>query len=124
MAWLLIIFIQSSLPAVELPPVEWISADKLVHAGVFGLLTFLCYISIIHFRTENFLTGSPVFWSAAICIVYGASDEFHQYFVPNRSAEVQDWLADVFGVVVAAFIIFYFLKHRYSLFKKEMPKEA
>jgi len=56
--------------------------------------------------------------------VYGATDEFHQYFVPNRSAEVQDWLADIFGAVIAAFIIYYFLKHRYSLFKKEIPNEA
>jgi VanZ family protein len=56
--------------------------------------------------------------------VYGATDEFHQYFVPNRSAEVQDWLADVLGAVIAAIVINYFLKHRYSLFKKEIPKEA
>lgn len=84
----------------------------------------LCYISIIHIRSENFLTKTPVLWSALICIVYGATDEFHQYFVPNRSAEVQDWLADIFGAVIAAFIIYYFLKNRYSLFKKEIPNEV
>jgi VanZ family protein len=35
--------------------------------------------------------------------VYGASDEFHQRFVPGRTADVLDWLADSLGA--CAFVI-------------------
>ena len=36
---------------------------------------------------------------------YGASDEWHQSFVPSRSAEVADWMTDTLGAgfMVAAY---------------------
>src|SRR5204862_2943433 len=33
---------------------------------------------------------------------YGASDEMHQGFVPEREADVNDWLADTTGAVCGA----------------------
>ncbi len=122
--WLLLIFIQSSFTAVALPKVEFISADKIVHMGVFGLLTFLCYISLIHIEKPNMFSASPLMWSLIICIVYGASDEFHQYFVPNRSSEVQDWLADILGTIIAVLIIKYYLKNKYTLFGRRLANES
>lgn len=121
-AWLLVIFIQSSFSALTLPPVEIISIDKVVHMGVFGLLMFLCYISIVHLQKQNIFSEKPLMWSAIFCIVYGASDEFHQMFVLNRSAEVQDWVADVLGVIIACLIINYFLKKKFLLFKGSIAK--
>lgn len=32
--------------------------------------------------------------------IYGMTDELHQMFVPGRSPDVLDWLADVFGLFV------------------------
>ncbi len=32
-----------------------------------------------------------------LCVAYGASDEFHQKFVPNRFADVSDVLSDSVG---------------------------
>lgn len=116
--WALTIFIQSSFPSVSLPEVEYISVDKVIHMGIFGLLTALCYISLIHLNKENFLTKSPLSWSVIFGILYGASDEIHQYFVPNRSSEVQDWIADVIGVIIAGLVIHYYLKNRFKLFQK------
>jgi len=37
--------------------------------------------------------------SFLFCLAYGGSDEFHQYFTPNRSCEWLDFLADAIGVV-------------------------
>ena len=119
MAWLLIIFIQSSFPAVELPKVEFFSADKIVHMGVFGLLAALCFISLIHIQKENLFTGSAYLWTGIITILYGASDEIHQYFVPNRSSELQDWLADIAGIIIMLALIKLFLSKKMRLFKKE-----
>jgi VanZ family protein len=116
--WSLTIFIQSSFPSVSLPDVEYISVDKVIHMGVFGLLTALCYISLVHLRRENIFSDSPLKWSLIFGILYGASDEIHQFYVPNRSAEVHDWAADVLGVIIACLIINYFLRKKYSLFQR------
>jgi len=117
--WMLIIFVQSSFPSIELPKVEFISTDKLIHMGVFGLLTALCYVSLIHIEKENMFSSKPFLWSFIICSLYGASDEIHQYFVPNRSSEIQDWLADVAGAIIMVLVIKYFLRKKYILFRRE-----
>lgn len=36
----------------------------------------------------------------AITAGYGLSDEFHQWFVPGRSADLADWYADMTGAVI------------------------
>jgi VanZ family protein len=48
--------------------------------------------------------------------LYGASDEFHQYFVPNRDCEFWDWLADFGGAVIMAMLIKYYLSKKFKLF--------
>jgi len=49
-------------------------------------------------------SGVPIFkaaiWALAICIVYAATDEIHQMFVPGRYAQVKDVLIDSVGAVV------------------------
>lgn len=115
---MVIIFVQSSFPSISLPEVEIISADKLIHMGVYGLLAALCYISLIHLSRKNTLSNSPFSWSLVITSLYGITDELHQYYVPNRSSELQDWLADFAGAVVAVLIIKYFLQNKYNLFKR------
>lgn len=114
--WLIAIFVESSFPSTAFPKVEIFNADKIVHVGVYGLLAFLCYISLIHQRKFKSFYSNPFIWSLFICTLYGASDEFHQYFVPNRSCEFWDWIADFFGVILAILLIKYFLEKRYKLF--------
>jgi VanZ family protein len=46
-------------------------------------------------------------WQAATATVilvsaYGASDEWHQLFVPMRSADVQDWMTDTLAGAMGA----------------------
>lgn len=52
-------------------------------------------------------------WTAvALGVLYGASDEIHQFFVPGRSSDVRDWLADALGVLAGVFIYRTFLSWR------------
>ena len=37
-----------------------------------------------------------------IAVAYGASDEWHQSFVPGRSPDVADWFADAAGALAGA----------------------
>ncbi len=41
-------------------------------------------------------------WAGLTTSAYGASDEFHQRFVPNRTCDVADRVADTFGGFLAA----------------------
>lgn len=65
-------------------------------------------------------------WLAiVISAVYGASDEFHQYFVPTRSCDAADWAADVLGSIVGAFLFAtynYWALKRYLALKERMEK--
>lgn len=66
--------------------------DKVVHFAVYGLLaTLVCRLG----------RGRPAAVGAFIATAaFGAADEWHQSFVPGRSAELADWFADALGAAV------------------------
>lgn len=117
--WLIVIFIESSIPSTEYPRIEIWSADKLLHMGVFGLLTLLCYISLLHQERFPFFVKHALLLSLIIASIYGASDEFHQYFIPNRDCEFWDWLSDFGGTVIAVMFIKYYLSRKFNIFKSK-----
>jgi VanZ family protein len=91
----------SSQPAPESVP-KIAHLDKLLHAGAYALLSMLFFRA---YRTTRYRdrTNYIVIFSILSAGLYGISDELHQYFVPYRSAEVQDALADIIGSAVGAF---------------------
>lgn len=120
--WLIIIFFESSFPADTYPKIEIWSADKIVHMGVYGILAALCYISLIHLEKFSFLARNALVMTIIICSLYGVTDEFHQYFIPNRDCEFWDWLADFAGIIIMLLLIKYYLSKKYDLFKSnEIP---
>lgn len=77
-------------------------SDKLIHFGVFGLLCLM-----ICWTLSSVTIGNKWIYKIILAIgitsLYGASDEIHQLFTPNRSVEILDWLADTLGAVTAGF---------------------
>ena len=70
--------------------------DKVVHFAVYGLLgTLAC-------RPARTWRGAVL--AVVVTSAFGASDEWHQSFVPGRSAEVADWVADTAGAACAALL--------------------
>jgi VanZ family protein len=114
--WLVVIFIESSFPATVYPKIEIWSSDKLVHIAVYGLLAALCYISLVHQKKFPILAKNAFLITVLIVSLYGATDEFHQYFVPNRDCEFWDWLADFIGAVVMIILIKYYLVKKLKIF--------
>lgn len=111
-AYCVLIFVQSSseLP-VELPAIEHV--DKVLHVGGYGLLGILFY------RAYRSRWPSASGWTMANASLlsaafYGMTDEIHQYFVPGRSADPWDWLADTIGAMlgVAAYHALLYLQSR------------
>ena len=68
--------------------------DKVTHFFIYGLLATLTL------RWLGSRRWAP--WLAiAVVSLFGASDEWHQSFVPGRSCEVADWVADTLGAALA-----------------------
>lgn len=104
-----ILFILTSLPtglAIETRDVS----DKLLHFGAYGLLSLLLFLNL-HFQNKfQLLKKYPAILTVLIASFYGLLDEIHQMFVPGRSAEFLDWMADFSGSVLAVFITSFILK--------------
>ena len=90
----------------QLPPLPLLhhlpGSDKIVHAGWFFLLGLLAY------RAARSGEGWPRRRTTLVLILgallWGISDEAHQFFVPGRDVEAADVAADVAGAAVAAVI--------------------
>lgn len=99
-----VIFWLSSFPRFEFVPDRWqIEPVSLtVHALEYGLLAALLWRAAQ--RTPALSCWS---WQASLLItlLYAASDEVHQAFVPGRYADVRDWLADAAGAAVAVWLL-------------------
>ena len=51
-----------------------------------------------------------VWFVVGLVALYGVLDEFHQYFVPGRSVEFYDALADATGGLLGAWSMYYLVK--------------
>lgn len=104
----LVLFIATSLPASNMPSVSY--NDKLVHFLAFSGLGFLLTLTFMLQEKYPELRGYALLASVVIASLYAALDEFHQSFIPGRSAEFLDWIADFTGAVTGAVICTVFAK--------------
>ena len=91
------IFFVSSLHQAPLPPGL---PDKPAHAIAYTGLGFLIARALAGGLPPR-LTRREVVLGLVIAISYAASDEFHQRFVPGRSADIADVSADAIGSAIA-----------------------
>lgn len=99
---MLAIFMTSSLESV--PPVPGRFADKIVHFVAYALLG-ACVLRGLTDRVLANATGTRAFQAWGLSALYGASDEWHQSFVPGRTAAFDDWLADAAGAAAAVIVV-------------------
>jgi VanZ family protein len=97
--WACLIFTLSSLPggSLRLPPIP--CADKLAHAGVYGVFA----LALLRALRRGTSWPAPLLCAVTLgaALVYGISDELHQSFVPGRSVEALDVAADAAGATLA-----------------------
>lgn len=114
-AWLLFTTILLVLPGSAFPEETWLSKiqfDKIVHIGLFAVMVWL-------FCRGHYQSGKPrrtlhwLFINVAVnAVLYGITMEFVQkYFIPNRSFDSGDIVADVAGALIGyGFSYFIYLK--------------
>jgi hypothetical protein len=117
------IFCLSSIPGDGLPPMpldisflpEFLAnnPDKIAHAIMYGILGWLSLRAVA--RGANVAFPLAAILAFFIASTYGATDEFHQMFVPKRSSTVGDWIADSIGSFLTIAIL-------YPIYSKQRSK--
>ncbi len=96
--WCAFIFVLSSVPGNHYPQVSWAFADKAVHIGLYF---WLGVFAVYYCKSQ----GRGVLSAWAFGVLFGATDEIHQIWVPRRTASFADLFADAFGVGLAVLLI-------------------
>jgi VanZ family protein len=108
---MIIIFVQSSIGSIKLPDLEFELEDKIVHFLVFGILGILMARGLRNSGNKT-IKDHYLSITTLICILYGASDEIHQYFVPGRDSSYGDWIADILGILIMVWVYHLYVSHQ------------
>jgi VanZ family protein len=98
--WAALILILTSIPGSHLPALPFRNFDKIVHFAIYGVLGWL--------SARAGSSGSRITAAALAALVliscFGAFDEWHQQFIPQRSMELLDWATDTMGAAIGVIL--------------------
>jgi VanZ family protein len=98
-------------PATGLPKIKLISiphADKLIHFGMFGILTTIFLFESYFNKTK---LSKAVRFLLITTIIFSLVSEYIQYaFVSGRSGNIYDATADIVGVFVGLAVFTFILQ--------------
>jgi hypothetical protein len=97
-AYLLAIFVGSSRSDISIPGGM---SDKLAHGIAYAGLSAVVVWALVDGDWRR-IRLRTVLQATAVCAAYGLTDEMHQLFVPRRSFDWFDILADAVGATAAA----------------------
>ncbi len=111
LAWAALIFWASSQPnPFPFVPKSFWEHDKIVHACAYAVLGALVLGALARAR----IAWRAIALAALVTTAYGASDEWHQSYVPNRDADPRDLAADAAGSIAGAAVAALILRARRS----------
>ena len=103
-AWatMVLIFVLSSMSG--LGPIPGGVDDGVAHALQYAVLAALLLRGLAGALWRGVKVRAAAL-AVLLATLYGVTDEAHQWFVPGRTAEVTDLVADALGAAVAAGVI-------------------
>lgn len=105
--WMIVIFFFSSLPGSENPSgptLLYYLERKGAHVTEYAILMLLAmrFASLLFPRIS---LRKILLMAGAFSILYGATDEWHQSFVPYRGAKMSDVMIDGLGILLSGSLI-------------------
>ncbi len=88
--------------------------DKISHLCLFGLLTLAANISF-KFKTIQYL-NRRMYLGTLLVTIFVIIEELSQYFIPSRTLDIYDFMADIIGIVIFTLISYWLriqVKHDY-----------
>jgi VanZ family protein len=102
--WLVISTVLLTLPGSDLPKEDWlgkIGFDKWVHIGMFSIMVVLWCRAMLRVYKEGKQLKNTFLLLGLLWLGFGVGMEFVQkYFIPGRSFDVKDMIADAAGCTV------------------------
>jgi VanZ family protein len=95
--WAGVILFGTSLPQAAVP-LQTSSIDKVLHFTIYTVFAYLLSRQI----SEDTTLLRAALGAVVIAFAFAAADEWHQRFIPGRSTEFADWLADCAGALFGA----------------------
>jgi len=96
-----LIWFLSDQPVLPVPQLFHMQ-DKLIHAGAYAVMAWLLWhAGRVHLSAMLLATLTVLF-----CSLFGFTDEWHQYYVSGRQADVYDWLADTVGALLLTMVLY------------------
>jgi VanZ family protein len=97
--------------SVDVPPPPFqpplLEPDKILHALAFGLLAWLSYRAL-RFELPSLGVRKQALYGALISCLVGGVLELYQSALPNRSADLVDFMADALGAFACAWLVIRF----------------
>ncbi len=90
--WAGVIFILSSIPGSNYPPVLF-NYSYLAHFFEFFILSILI-LRALGIQEKN------IYFTLIIAVIYALSDEVHQMYIVDRSLSLIDWLVDFLAIIM------------------------
>lgn len=110
--WAGVIISATSIPGNRISlPDSLVSLDKLAHFGLYAVFGWL--LARHGFGVAGRWTSSAL--ALIVASGFGVVDEWHQQYIPGRSTEFADWVADTLGAAAGA------LAH--AIFMRRTPKQ-
>ena len=101
--WAIFIFVLSSISRFPQAAQPLFSYDKFGHALLYAVFGFLLARACKNHPDQRVKNSFRL--AAVICaILYGITDEIHQYFVPERTMSFFDLAADAIGAFLGQLI--------------------
>lgn len=92
-----LVFWVSHQPSVPLPD-SFPYFDKIIHAVTYFVMASLTC------RCFSYFSKKTCYQTILFCMLFGATDEWHQSFIVGRLADPYDWAADTLGATIAVLL--------------------
>lgn len=109
LGWAALLFVLSSIPDLTFPVTVFSWDDKIQHTAAYAPLGFLLLRSLVW---KNQIRRRDWWLAIVIGVIYAVSDEIHQHFVPGRTMDWTDALADTLGVTIGSSIFYQWRKRQ------------
>jgi VanZ family protein len=102
--WASLIFVFSSEAVPTASKIYWkdFVVKKSAHVVEYAIFAILLFRAMVN---SGVARKKAAFYTLALAMVYGATDEFHQSFTPGREPRIRDWIFDTIGAGFASYYL-------------------
>ena len=111
--WMSVLFLLSGTPDLK-PPISGPGFDKIYHAGAYALLAVL-FLAGLQPDARDGYRWPQIGLAILLAGLYGLADEWHQSFVPTRTPDAWDVVADVTGAMAGTLIVAALVRRRLKI---------